>query len=144
VSGTTVGTIGPLHPDVVAGFELEKGVIAVELDLEAVGKIGRRLPRFSSIPRFPASPRDLAVVVSDEVAAGDVLDAVRGAAGALAEDVALFDRFVGGPVPAGHASLAFRIVYRAKDRTLTDAEVDALHGRVIAEVGARFGATLRA
>ena len=59
--------------------------------------------------------------------------AVRAAAGPLAEAVRLFDRFVGGQVPAGHASLAFHVVYRAPDRTLTDAEVDAAHANVVKE-----------
>jgi phenylalanyl-tRNA synthetase beta chain len=57
--------------------------------------------------------------------------------------VALFDRFVGGAVPQGHASLALHVVYRAADRTLTDAEVDQRHGKVVAEVTRRFGAALR-
>ena len=56
----------------------------------------------------------------------------------------LFDRFAGGSVPAGRHSLAFHVVYRAADRTLTDAEVDARHAHVVAEVEKRFGATLRA
>jgi phenylalanyl-tRNA synthetase beta chain len=73
-----------------------------------------------------------------------VESAVRAAAGDLAEDVHLFDRFTGGAIPADHASLAFRVVYRRADRTLTDAEVDAQHAKVVSEVTARFGATLRA
>jgi phenylalanyl-tRNA synthetase beta chain len=88
--------------------------------------------------------RDLAVVVRDGVPAGDVKDVVVQAAGPLGIDVSLFDRFVGGNVPAGHASLAVRVVYRAEDRTLTDAEVDACHAAVVAAVETRFGATLRA
>jgi phenylalanyl-tRNA synthetase beta chain len=87
--------------------------------------------------------RDLAVVVRDGVPAGDVEGAVREAAGALGVEVALFDRFVGGSVPPGHASLAVRVVYRADDRTLTDAEVDARHAEVIAAIEKRFAATLR-
>jgi phenylalanyl-tRNA synthetase beta chain len=61
----------------------------------------------------------------------------------MAERVELFDRFVGGNVPPGHASLGLRVVYRAADRTLTDAEVDARHAQVVAAVRTRFGATLR-
>jgi phenylalanyl-tRNA synthetase beta chain len=101
-------------------------------------------PRFAPIPRFPASTRDVALVVHDDVPAGEVLDAVRVAAGALAEQISLFDRFAGGPVPKDHTSLAFRVIYRAEGRTLTDAEVDAQHAQVIAAVAQRFGATLRA
>jgi phenylalanyl-tRNA synthetase beta chain len=144
VSGAKVGSLGPLHPDVAERFDLKDGVIVVELDLEAIGRLGRSRARFVPLPRFPSSTRDLALVVSDDVAAGEVEGAVRKAAGDLAEQVTLFDRFSGGTIPEGHASLAFRIVYRAEGRTLTDAEVDAQHTRVVAEVGARFGATLRA
>jgi len=132
-----------LHPDVADRFGLEPGVVVVELDLEALGRLGAVRPRFAPIPRFPASTRDLSVLVSDAVLAGDVLGAVRSAAGTLAEEVSLFDRFKDPPVPPKHTSFAFRVVYRALDRTLTDAEVDAQHARVVAEVGARFGATLR-
>jgi phenylalanyl-tRNA synthetase beta chain len=82
--------------------------------------------------------------VKDGIPAGDVLRTVREAAGPLAEDVQLFDRFSGGSVPAGHVNLAFHVVYRAEDRTLTDAEVDKAHEKVVAEMAKRFGASLRA
>jgi phenylalanyl-tRNA synthetase beta chain len=83
------------------------------------------------------------VEVRENVPAGEVEGAVREAAGALAESVRIFDRFVGGSIPSGHASLALRIVYRAADRTLTDTEVDQRHSQVVVEVEKRFGARLR-
>ena len=144
VDGKRVGWLGPIHPDVAEAFEVGEGVMVVEVDLAALDALGARPVRFSALPRFPATMRDLAVVVRDGVPAGDVERAVREAAGALGAEVALFDRFVGGSVPAGHASLAMHVVYRAGDRTLTDAEVDPRHAQVIAAVGKRFGATLRA
>jgi phenylalanyl-tRNA synthetase beta chain len=146
VRGTPVGTLGLLHPDAADALGLDGGgdIVIVELDLEALETLGRATPQYAPLPRFPASTRDLAVVVSDGVRAGDVESAVREAAGAIAEDVRLFDRFVGGSIPAGHASLAFRVVYRRTDRTLTDVEVDAQHSKAVAEVEARFKATLRA
>jgi phenylalanyl-tRNA synthetase beta chain len=144
VEGKRVGSLGPLHPDVADAFELGEGVVVVDVDLAALEEVGVRPNRFVQLPRFPSSPRDLAVVVRDDVAAGDVEVAVREAAGELAEHVALFDRFAGGNVPQGHASLALHVVYRAPDRTLTDTEVDAAHARVVASVQKRFGATLRA
>jgi phenylalanyl-tRNA synthetase beta chain len=128
---------------VADAFEVTGGAAVVELDLEALDRIGAPAPKFAPLPRFPASRRDLAVVVREDVRGGDVELAVREAAGALAEHVALFDRFSGGDVPPGHASLAVHVVYRAIDRTLTDAEVDAQHAQVLAAVEARFGATLR-
>jgi phenylalanyl-tRNA synthetase beta chain len=144
LDGKRVGALGPLHPDVADAFDLGAGAVVVELDLLALDAIGQAPRRFTPIPRFPASTRDLAVVVRDGVPAGEVESAVRQVAGELAEEVALFDRFVGGKVPAGHASLAMHVVYRAADRTLTDAEVDQRHAQVVAEVEKRFGAQLRA
>ena len=143
VQNTRVGTMGPLHPDVVSTLDLGDGAQIVELDLRALGALGTAAPQYAAIPRFPASTRDIALVVHDDVLAGEVERVVRDAAGPLAEDVRIFDRFVGGSIPAQHASLAFRVVYRAPDRTLTDAEVDTQHVKVVAEVGAKFGATLR-
>jgi phenylalanyl-tRNA synthetase beta chain len=143
VEGSRVGSMGPIHPDVAEAFDVAGDAVVVEFDLEALDRIGAPAPKFAQLPRFPASRRDLSVVVREDVRGGDVELAVREAAGALAEHVALFDRFSGGAVPPGHASLALHVVYRATDRTLTDAEVDAQHAQVVAAVEARFGATLR-
>jgi phenylalanyl-tRNA synthetase beta chain len=143
VGGQRVGAFGLLHPDVVDALELDGEVLVFEMELDPfVG--GPATPQFTPIPRFPASTRDIALVVKDGVPAGEVEATVREAAGPLAEAVRLFDRFVGGQVPPGHASLAFRVVYRSPDRTLTDAEVDAAHANVVAVARAKFGATLRA
>lgn len=144
VTGTRVGRLGPLHPDVLDKFDVGEDAVVVEIDLAALAHVGPRVVRFSPIPRFPASARDLAVVVSESVSAGDVAGAVRAAAGDLAEEVTLFDRFVGGAIPNGYASLALHLVYRATDRTLTDAEVDERHAQVVADVEKRFGAKMRA
>jgi phenylalanyl-tRNA synthetase beta chain len=144
VDGKRVGSLGPIHPDVADAFAMSGAVAVLEIDLTTLGSLPVPPRQFSPLPRFPASTRDLAVVVADSVPAGDVALAVREAAGDLGEDVLLFDRFVGGSVPAGHASLALHVVYRAADRTLTDAEVDTRHAQVLASVEKRFGATLRA
>jgi phenylalanyl-tRNA synthetase beta chain len=144
VAGDEVGRFGLLHPDVLDRLDLGAGpIVAVEIDLARLAPLATDRRRAAAIPRFPAATRDVALVVQDGVAAGDVLSAVRSAAGTLAEQVALFDRFTGGAVPEGHHSLAFHVVYRAPDRTLTDAEVDLQHAKVVADVNQRFGATLR-
>jgi phenylalanyl-tRNA synthetase beta chain len=143
VEDQLVGCLGPLHPDVAEKLGIEQEILIVELDLETLAKFEVKRRKYAPIARFPANRRDVALVVRDTVPAGEVEQVVREAAGPLAEEVALFDRFVGGSIPAGHASLAYRIVYRSLDRTLTDAEVDAAHANVVATVGARFGAQLR-
>ncbi|MDP8999205.1 MAG: phenylalanine--tRNA ligase subunit beta [Myxococcota bacterium] len=144
VDGKSVGTLGPIHPDIVDAFDLGEGsVVVLEMDLEALDSVGVHAAEFVALPRFPANLRDIAVVVPDGTPAGDLARAVRIAAGDLAEEVTLFDRFAGGSIPSGHASLALRVVYRAADRTLTDAEVDARHAQVVAEIQSRFGGRIR-
>jgi len=146
VTGKTIGTLGPIHPDVVDALDLGGPVMVVEIDLDALVALELGHPTYTPIPKHPAATRDIALVVRDGVPAGDVLRALREAAGPLATDVRLFDRFVGGSVPPGHASLAFHVVYQAPSdspRTLTDVEVDASHQKVVAEMERRFGASLR-
>ena len=100
---------------------------------------------------LPAATRDIALVVSDDVEAGTVGDAVREVAGDLCESVELFDLFRGAGIAEAHRSLAFHVIYRdpkaatdpERARTLTDVEVDTRHAAVVAAVKERFGAVLR-
>jgi phenylalanyl-tRNA synthetase beta chain len=147
-----VGQLGPLHPDVLAAFEVSiAGVVAVEIDMNALARVGRATPRFAPIPRLPAATRDVALVVKDEIPAGEVERIIREAAGDLCESVEIFDVFRGASLPPDHRSLAFHVVYRdpraatapAEARTLTDHEVDERHAAVVERARAELGATLR-
>jgi len=152
VAGELVGRFGMLHPELEQAAELDGTAAIIELELHTLSKLGVVLPRYRAIPTLPAAMRDIALVVSDDVDAGDVEKAIAQSGGDLVESVELFDLFRGGSIQKDHRSLAFRVVYRdpkaATDpdnaRTLTDAEVDERHKAVLAEVGKRFGATLRA
>jgi phenylalanyl-tRNA synthetase beta chain len=95
------------------------------------------------LPRFPSATRDVAVVVPEVLQAGEVADALREAAGPLCEAVVLFDIYRGEPVPSGSKSLAFHVVYRDPDTTLTDRVVDRLHGNVLGVAEHRFGGSVR-
>jgi phenylalanyl-tRNA synthetase beta chain len=140
-----IGALGELHPDVAAAIGLvgrpvyaTVDVAALEASLATLGQ-----PRARALPRFPSATRDIAVVVAEEVAAGEVAAALEAAAGPHLERVVLFDIYRGEPVPAGHKSLALHVVYRATDSTLTDKEVDAAHAKVLAAAEARFAASVR-
>jgi phenylalanyl-tRNA synthetase beta chain len=93
--------------------------------------------------RFPASRRDVALLVRRDVPAGEILDRLRAAAGPLCESVTLFDRYAGAELPEGTHSLAFALTFRADDRTLLDAEVDALIDAVTRSARDAFGAAQR-
>lgn len=148
--GTLVGHAGELHPRVVAGLDLPPRAAAFEVDLDVVlaampGEPVQAVP----VSTFPAAKEDIALVVDEVVPAGDVLDAVRvGAsaspAGAVVEDVHLFDVYTGPQVGEGRRSLAFALRLRAADRTLTAEEAAQVRDAVVAEAHRRFGAELRA
>jgi phenylalanyl-tRNA synthetase beta chain len=136
-----VGVVGELHPQVAQAFDLPRGVLVFELSLGALLRGARLVPQYRRIPALPAVLRDLAVVVADEVTAASVEAVVREEQ--LVEAVTLFDVYRGAPLPAGKKNLALAIRYRAPDRTLTDAEAEAAHGRILRQLAERVGAELR-
>jgi phenylalanyl-tRNA synthetase beta chain len=140
-----LAVLGELHPTVADAFQLPRGVYVAEFDAEALIAEARLLPRFHGVPRFPASLRDLAVVVDDSVTASAVqLEMRRADAAGLVEDVQLFDVYTGAQLPPGKKNLAFSLRYRSSDRTLTDEEVSTLHASIVERLGSVFGAALRA
>jgi phenylalanyl-tRNA synthetase beta chain len=152
VEGATVGSFGPIHPDVADLLDLGGPCVLIDLDLRALATLGVQVPKFKPIPVLPAATRDISLEVHDDVSAGAVGDAIREAGGAICETVELFDLYRGDKVKADHRSLAFHVVYRdpraATDpeaaKTLTDEEVDRTHEKVVQSVKERFGAVLRA
>lgn len=136
-----LGRFGELHPRVAGAFDLPRGVMVFELSLDALVRHGALVPRYHPIPSLPAVHRDLAVVVAEPVTAEAVLAAVRQEP--LVEQATLFDVYRGAPIPAGKKNLALAIRYRAADRTLTDAEADAAHQRIVARLAERLAAELR-
>lgn len=141
----SLGWLGELHPDVCDALDLGGRGVAAELSVEALlaARAARGTPAARPLPRFPAVTRDLALVLDSTHPADDVAVALRDASGGLAEDVRLFDVYTGAHVADGQRSLAFRLVYRDPDATLTDKRVDEVHGRVTRTVTERFGATVR-
>lgn len=142
VAGTVVGHAGELHPQVLEALGLPARTCAMELNLSALPlQESFPAPRLSA---FPALHQDLALVVDDEIPAETVRRVVESAAGELLESVELFDVFRGEQLGDGKKSLAFNLIFRAVDRTLTDEEVNEY--RVQAAEKARFelGAQMRA
>jgi phenylalanyl-tRNA synthetase beta chain len=142
-----LGVIGELHPDVADAFDLQGRAVYAVLDVARLSSVmanAHALPaKLNALPRFPATTRDLAVVVSEELAAGDVAEALRNAAPALLESVRLFDIYRGAPVPEAHKSLAFHLVYRDPLTTLTDKRVDDIHANLTAAAQQQFGGAVR-
>jgi phenylalanyl-tRNA synthetase beta chain len=139
------GVLGELHPHVRAAFDIpgDGPVLVADLDFDALlaGVPGAQQTR--DVPRYPAVTQDLAVVVDMSIAAAQVEAVIRKAGGGLLQSVRLFDVYTGAPVPAGKRSLAYNLTFQAPDRTLTDAEVAKVHGKIVRRLGEELGAVLR-
>ena len=141
--GVSIGVLGQVYPEVSEGYGIDCEVYAAELDFAKIAEISDREKKYVPLPKYPAMVRDFALVVKEETKAGDLEKLIASEAGDLLEDVRLFDVYRGVPVPPQHKSLAFSLTYRAKDRTLKDAEVNAINEKVLAALKDRFDAVLR-
>src|ERR1700722_2955513 len=138
-----LGHFGELHPRVLSALDLAGPVVAFELDLDAVGDPKRRRKAPPDLPPFQPIRRDFAFLVDQSVTADAVLRAARGADRALVAGVSLFDVYQGDTLAQGKKSLAVEVVFQPRERTLTDAEIEAACQKVIAAVAKATGATLR-
>ncbi|HEX4533721.1 MAG TPA: phenylalanine--tRNA ligase subunit beta [Rhizomicrobium sp.] len=136
---------GELHPKVLAAFDLKGPVSAFEIFLDAIPESkakGKARAQFAPSP-FQAVERDFAFVVDAKVSAEEVVKAARSADRALTESVTVFDVYEGKGVPEGKKSLAIAVRLQPKDKTLTDAEIDAIAGKIVDAVTKATGGTLR-
>ena len=140
---TILGTFGELHPRVLAALDLPGPIVAFELDLDAVGDPKRRRKAPPDLPQFQPVRRDFAFLADATVTADALLRAARGADRALIAGVTLFDRYEGDRLPDGKISLAIEVTFQPRERTLTDAEIEAACQKVVAAVTKATAATLR-
>jgi phenylalanyl-tRNA synthetase beta chain len=138
-----LGWAGELHPQVVEAWGLPARACAVELDLDALIGAAPPVGRIAPLATYPAVKQDVALVVDASVPAADVQAALVAGAGDLLERVSLFDVFTGAQLGEHKKSLAYSLVFRAGDRTLTEAEASAARDAAVAESSVRLGAVMR-
>ena len=139
VDGKAVAHAGELHPRIVAAYGLPERSVAFAVGLSALPET--ELVRPYSVGTMPAALQDVALIVDSSVAAGDVEAALRSGAGELLESITLFDRY--DKIGDGKISLAFNLIFRAPDRTLTGAEITAAREAAVAAAEKATGAILR-
>jgi phenylalanyl-tRNA synthetase beta chain len=142
VDEVLIGTIGEVHPEIVARFAIDQRVAVAELDLAPLLARCRTVRSITALPTFPPIKRDLAFTVDRMTPYADVA-AVLDACDSLLTAFELFDTFEGAGVAMGKKSIAFHCTWTASDRTLTTAEVDTLEQRLIVKLRERFGAEVR-
>ncbi len=138
-----LGRLGEVAPSLASALGLNRPAWAAVLDVEALAGAVPGKPGYRPVGRYPASKRDLAVIVPADTHSADLEDAIRASGGAPLSEVRLFDVFEGGPVGVGKKSMAYALEFRSPDRTLSDREVDGFVESIVRTLQTKFGATLR-
>jgi phenylalanyl-tRNA synthetase beta chain len=141
-AGAVIGWGGEVASNAVDAPAWADAIFAGEVTLRPDFALAER-PRFQPLPAYPAIERDAALLVPDEVPAAGVEATIRAAGGALLEAVLVFDLFRGAGIPAGSRSIAYRLRYRASDRTLTDQEADKATARILDRLKEELGVERR-
>lgn len=142
VKGKKLGYIGEIHPDVLENYEITEKVCMVEIDVDDLFDVKDDTFIYKHIPKYPAVERDFAFVMNDEVAIGGIIrDVTQNVP--FVEDIEIFDIYRGERVEAGKKSVAVKIVFRSLDHTLTEAELEEIHAKVVKLVSEKYSAELR-
>ena len=141
VDGEPVGVIGTVHPELERKFGLNGRTIVFEIEWSAIDS--RVIPEAVSLSKFPANRRDIAVVVKEDVASGDIVNACLANGGELLTGAKLFDVYRGKGVEEGNKSLAIALSLQSTERTLEDADIAASVDAIVAALSDQFGASLR-
>ena len=142
--GTVVGHVGELHPKALSTLGLPARAVGGEFDLDVLSEASEATVQARTLDTFPLAQSDIALVVDESVPAAEVQRLLRAGAGEHLESVTLFDVYRGDQVGEGSKSLAYRLTFRAPDRTLTTDEVSDLRDRALASAATSVGAVQRA
>jgi len=140
---TELGIMGEVHPEVTERFGIATRVYNCEIMFDKVIKQANINKAYTPLAKYPSTSRDIALLVTEEEQVGTLESIIMDSGTELLEKVELFDVYRGTQVEAGMKSCAFSLVYRAKDRTLTDEEVNEIHVKVLAALREKAGAVLR-
>ncbi|WP_102399945.1 phenylalanine--tRNA ligase subunit beta [Haloimpatiens massiliensis] len=138
-----LGILGEIHPDVCENYEVNERCYVAELNLDILFKNAALERKYKPLPKFPAVTRDLAVLINEEVLVQEIEDIIKKQGGNLLESYRLFDVYQGKQIPEGKKSVAYALIYRLEDRTLTDKEVNKVHDKILRSLEYKLGAELR-
>jgi len=141
--GNILGYAGQIEPKIAKAFDIKQPVFAAVLDFKILLDSQQLEPAYEALPRFPAAPRDLAIVVDESVKVGDILDRIREAGGERLESVGLFDLYHSKHIGEGKKSLAFSLIYRSRERSLENEEVVEYQDKIIEYLKKYFSIEIR-
>ena len=129
--GTVVGYLGEVHPDIADAYGIGTKAYVAVLDMPEIVKRATFDRKYTGIARFPSVNRDISMVMPKEILVGQIEDVIEKKGGEYLESYGLFDLYEGAQIKEGYKSVAYSIVFRAKDKTLEDAEVTEAMGRIL-------------
>lgn len=141
--GDKLGYLGKIHPETAAKFSVPENVYLSEINLQALFNVKKPVVSFRPLPKFPVVDRDIAVIVNEDVAVGDMIAEIYKAIGHICDDVKLFDVYRGAQIAADKKSVAFSLKLRSDDHTLVDEEIQKVMAKVIKCLQTKFDAQLR-
>lgn len=143
IDGEVICRLGEIHPQAIANYDVHGPVFVFELNLTKALPFVRLLPDYHKVAKFPAISRDLAFLAPAAVQNADVIATIQKDGGPYLEAVQLFDMYQGKQVPQGYKSLAYSLVFRSAEGTLTDADIQTAIDAVIADVQETYNCQLR-
>ncbi|MBC6695661.1 phenylalanine--tRNA ligase subunit beta [Terrisporobacter mayombei] len=138
-----IGTFGEVHPEVIDNYSLGQRVYLAELDLDLIFDKSDRTIIYNPLPKYPSTSRDIAILVKDDIIVKQIEDIIKANGEDLLESYKLFDVYKGAQIAEGYKSIAYSIIYRSKDKTLTDEDVNKVHQNIIRELEEKLDAKLR-
>ena len=138
-----LGHLGQMRESLLKSYDIEQPVYVMELDLETLVTMKRAVAPFKSIPAFPPSRRDMALVVDISVPAGALRDTAAQAGGKLLKAVDIFDIYTGKQVPEGKKSVALSLVLQSDERTIKDEDTQKAWDRILNKSKTAFEVELR-
>jgi len=140
--GVNIAYLGQVHPTVGLNYGLKEEAYLAVLDINSLLSFATFARKYIDVPRFPAVNRDISMTIAKEIVVGQIEAVIGEKGGAYLEDYTLFDIYEGEQIPAGLKSVAYSLTFRAKDKTLEEAEVSQAMDRILKGLEA-IGAKLR-
>ena len=143
INNKRIGYLGEIHPEVLDNYDIPVRVYIAEFNFEEITAHANLDIKYKPLPKYPSIERDIAIVVKEEITAGQVEEIIKNKGGKLVEEVELFDIYRGSQIEEGYKSMAYRIVYRSNEKTLTDDDIAKVHDKIINSLANQVGAILR-
>ena len=141
--GTVIGYLGEVHPTVCENYNMKTRAYIAVIDMPYVYEMSSLDKKYEGIAKFPAVSRDISMVVPKDIPVGKIEEAIESKAGKNLESYSLFDIYEGDQIEDGFKSVAYSIVFRAKDRTLEDSDIQSAMNKILKELES-MGIELRA